>query len=228
MKGRKKAKFNIGDTVVITMYGTVGKVTEVKWLDGVYVYKINGNDGLFMENSLQNIEEYKGKIIEKEQIEINCKYLIGDLVQVKNHGVDLFRIVGFRTEIWRYKEDAWEDIIYELGRITDGEWLEASEDELIFIADRESAEQFVQKLSSLYLIPKEQPKLTGPNKFRMREREILKRKLEYKQLIDQLLDLYNDYQTLYQMFGDEEYKQFMTIILKRLEMEVEKGKNTNG
>jgi hypothetical protein len=32
MGKRKKPKYKIGDTVVITMYGTVGKVTDVKFL----------------------------------------------------------------------------------------------------------------------------------------------------------------------------------------------------
>ncbi|MBB6444557.1 hypothetical protein [Bacillus benzoevorans] len=32
MGRRKKAKYNIGDTVVITIYGTVGKVTDVNFL----------------------------------------------------------------------------------------------------------------------------------------------------------------------------------------------------
>ena len=62
--------------------------------------------------------------------------------------------MGFRTEIWRYKEDAWEDIIYELSRIGDGQWLEASEDELILVADAENANAFLQKLGLLSLVYK--------------------------------------------------------------------------
>ncbi len=31
-------------------------------------------------------------------------------------------LLVFRTDVWRYKNDAWK-IIYELSRITDGEWL---------------------------------------------------------------------------------------------------------
>lgn len=33
MANRKKPKFKIGDTVVITIYGTVGKVTDVNLLN---------------------------------------------------------------------------------------------------------------------------------------------------------------------------------------------------
>lgn len=31
MGNKKKAKYKVGDTVVITMYGTVGKITDVKF-----------------------------------------------------------------------------------------------------------------------------------------------------------------------------------------------------
>ncbi len=65
-----------------------------------------------------------------EWIELNYNFTFGDLVQVTGYDKDVFRIVGFRTEVWRYKNDAWEDTIYELSRITDGEWLEADESDL--------------------------------------------------------------------------------------------------
>lgn len=154
MSKKKKPKYKIGDTVVITIYGTVGKVTDVKWLDDMYVYEVNKSEGLYMESSLQMLSEYEGEIMEKEHIDIEYKYFFGDLVQVKGYGSDLFKIVGFRTEIWRYKEDAWEDVIYELSRINDGEWLEAGEEELTLVADAESADAFIQKLGLLYMINK--------------------------------------------------------------------------
>ena len=78
-------------------------------------------------SSLKLLSEYDGEIVEKEHIDIEYKFFIGDIVQVKGQGSDFFKIIGFRTEIWRYKEDAWEDIIYELSRIGDGEWMEAAE-----------------------------------------------------------------------------------------------------
>ncbi|WP_090749912.1 hypothetical protein [Mesobacillus persicus] len=69
---------------------------------------------------------------------------------MKGYGSDLFKIVGFRTGICRYKEDSWEDIIYELSRIKDGEWLEAGEEELTLIADAESADVFIKKFGLLW------------------------------------------------------------------------------
>lgn len=220
MAKRKKPKYKIGDTVVITMYGTVGRITDVKWLDGKYVYEVNKSDGLFLESGLQILSEYDGTVMEQEQIDIEYKFFIGDLVQVSGYGADLFKVVGFRTEIWRYKEDAWEDVIYELSRVSDGEWLEAGEEELTLVADAESADTFIQKLGLLYLVNKQEKsssKSKMKNVVRKAEYEAIERKRERKQLIDNLLDIYNDYQILYELFRDEEYFQVMRVILRKLE-----------
>jgi hypothetical protein len=219
MDKKKKPKFKIGDTVVITMYGTVGKITDVKWLDGKYLYEVNNSEGLYVEAGLQLLSEYKGKIVEQEQIDIEYKFFFGDLVQVSGYGSELFKVVGFRTEIWRYKEDAWEDVVYELSRVRDGEWLEASEEELTLVADAESADTFIQKLGLLYMINKQQNPIKLPklqNILRKSEVEEMERKKEQKELIDSLLDIYNDYRILYEMFHDQEYYQVMRVVLRKL------------
>jgi hypothetical protein len=231
MGDRKKPKYNIGDTVVITMYGTVGKITDVKWLDGMHVYEVNKSEGLFMESSLQLLSDYDGEVLEKEHIDIEYKYFFGDLVQVKGYGSDLFKIMGFRTEIWRYKEDAWEDVIYELSRVNDGEWLEAGEDELTLVADAESADVFIKKLGLLYLMNKKEklPEIKEPNgnTFRKAERELLANIKEKRALIDGLLDIYNDYRILYELFRDDEYKHIMRVIVRKLKLIVNNdGKST--
>lgn len=222
MEKRKKPKFNIGDTVVITIYGTVGKVTDIKWLDGLHVYEINKSEGLYLETSLQMLSEYEGKLLEKEQIDIEYKYFFGDLVQVKGYGADLFKVVGFRTEIWRYKEDAWEDVIYELSRIKDGEWLEAGEEELTLVADSDSAETFIQKLGLLFSANKEvRPSVNLEKKSpqpRAGEKEELRKINQKRMTIDNLLDIYNDYRILYNWFNDEEYAHVMRVILRKLQI----------
>lgn len=220
MEKRKKPKYKIGDTVVITMYGTVGKVTDIKWLDGKYVYEVNKSDGLFVETGLQLLSEYEGTVMEQEQIDIEYKFFFGDLVQVSGYGSELFKVVGFRTEIWRYKEDAWEDVIYELSRVSDGEWLEAGEEELTLVADAESADTFIQKLGLLYLINKQEKTVNIPKSqtiIRKAEFEEIERKKEKKELIDNLLDIFNDYRILYESFHDQEYYQVMRVVLKKLE-----------
>jgi hypothetical protein len=219
MDNRKKPKYKIGDTVVITMYGTVGKVTDVKWLDGMYVYEINSSEGLFFENKLEFLSEYDGEIVEKEHIDIEYKFFFGDLVQVNGYGSELFKVVGFRTEIWRYKENAWEDVIYELARIKDGEWLEAGEEEISLVADAANADAFIQKLGLLFLAnsPKTTLNLPEPKtNLRKTERDELNKKIEKSEYIDFLLDVYNDYLILSKLFDDPEYKQVMSVVLKKL------------
>ncbi|PLT28720.1 hypothetical protein [Peribacillus deserti] len=221
MAHEKKPKFKIGDTVVINIYGTVGKITDFKLMDGAYVYEVNHSEGLYLESSLEHISDYQGEIVtESEQIDIVYKYFFGDLVQVDGYGTDLFKIVGFRTEIWRYKENAWEDVIYELSKITDGEWLEAHEDELSLVADYETADTYIQKLGFLYPISKKTNKVElnkPPAVTKKSEKEWLDWKKEKALLIDGLLDLYNDYHSLYLSFKDEEYKKVMQLVLKKIQ-----------
>ncbi|WML44997.1 hypothetical protein [Neobacillus sp. PS3-40] len=220
MENRKKPKYKIGDTVVITMYGTVGKVTDVKWIDSKYVYEVNKSEDLYNESGIKLVTEYKGALVEKEQVDIEYKFLFGDLVHVIGYGTDLFKVVGFRSEIWRYKEDAWEDMIYELSRISDGEWLEAGEEELTLVADAESAEMIIQKLDLLHLMNK-QPKplkLVKPqNNLRKVELDDIEKKKEKVELIDHFLDIYNDYQFLFEWFKDQEFNHVMKVALKKLE-----------
>lgn len=55
----------------------------------------------------------------------------------------------------------------------------------------------------------------------MKEQRINNRKellieAEKKELIDGLLDIYNDYKNLYELFQDEYYKKMMELILRNL------------
>ena len=218
MGRRRKAKFQINDTVVIMIYGTVGKITDVKWLDGTYVYEVNKSEGLYKETSLKLLSEYDGEIVEKEHIDIEYKFFIGDIVQVKGQGSDFFKIIGFRTEIWRYKEDAWEDIIYELARIGDGEWMEAAEHELILLADVENAEAFMQKLGLLYLINKQNSLEANELALSLAKKEKNEKQDTEKRedQINRLLDIYNDYRFLFEWFRDDEYLQVMKAAIREL------------
>ncbi len=194
-------------------------MTDIKFVEGSYVYEVNYSEGLFIESLLSPIDEYDGAILqEKEQINIEYKYFFGDLVQVNGYGDDYFKVVGFRTEIWRYKENAWEDIVYELSRLGDGEWLEAHEDELILITDAESADVYFQELGLLYPYKSNNGPKDGKTKssIRQAEQKMLQEHREQKQLIDSLLDLYNDYAVLYKNFQDQEYKKIMVLTLLKL------------
>ncbi|HDR7795289.1 TPA: hypothetical protein QCY19_004910 [Bacillus luti] len=209
MARKKQPKYNLGDIVVITLYGTVGKITNMKILDGVYVYEVNNHDGFYVEQTLQHVTEQDMKKGDTEWIELNYNFTFGDLVQVTGYDKDVFRIVGFRTEVWRYKNDAWEDTIYELSRITDGEWLEADESDLTLLANAQTANAILKKMK--------QDK-AGMNKLDLGKLKSINNskkvsvKTNRQEIIDGLLDIYNDYQLLYDTFKDEEYKIVMDVV----------------
>jgi hypothetical protein len=218
----KKPTFKIGDIVVVMSSRTVGTITDVEELDGEFLYKVNHSEKYYSETSLHSISTYEttfeGGVYEIEQLEIEYKFFFGDLVYVDGYGSDIFKVVGIHTEIWRYKEGAWEEKVYELSRILDGEWLEAGEEEMMLIADGNHAEAFLQKLA--LLVKKDQTSLELHDMMEMSrksEKESLRLKKERQEIIDGLLDVYNDYKYLYQMFHDEKYEKVMNIALKNLE-----------
>ena len=65
-----------------------------------------------------------------------------------------------------------------------------------------------QKKNELAIIAKQ----NNPGKG---EREMTMTKDEKKEMIDGLLDLYNDYCKLYEHFGDDEYRHIMKIALAK-------------
>jgi hypothetical protein len=215
---KNRPKYKIGDIVVIIMYGTVGAITKLHQVDQHFVYEVNHSEILYFESALQLYSDYEGSIIETEQISIDVLFQIGDIVLVKGYGSSLFRIVGIRTEVWRYADDGWEELTYELTRMADGEWLEAAEDEMSLKISNQDAETFMQQLHL-------NKKKTDTAHYL---KEIISKHIsldtvdaenvlqEQKKMIDELLDIYNDYKALYQMFGEPEYKDMMNLIIKSL------------
>ncbi|WP_243385132.1 hypothetical protein [Bacillus kexueae] len=218
--GRKKQpKYSVGDIVVMTIYGTVGTVTNIHRMNEDYLYEVNHSDILYFEATLVPLSEYEGNVYESEIIEIEYDFGIGDLVQVSGYGQDMFKIIGVRTELWRYKEDAWEEVRYELVRVRDGEWMEVSEEEITIILRQHDAEKYIYHVHLNHLMndeeSKEQPVVAY---LPQPEQELSSKTFTYteKQFIDSLLDIYNDYHLLYQWFGNDEYKEIMDFILGHL------------
>lgn len=219
MPKKKKPKFKIGDIVVITLYGTVGTITNIHILQNEYLYEVNHSEILYFENTLVFLSDYEGNVYESEMIEIEYIFGIGDLVQVSGYDQDMFKVVGIHTELWRYKEDAWEEVTYELVRVSDGQWIEASEDELKIVMSQSEAEKLIQNIQLIHLISEltngsNQQTLYLPLPEEKKESKTLS--YNQNQLIDSLLDIYNDYKFLYDWFQDEEYKDIMNFILNHL------------
>lgn len=221
---RKKPKFKIGDTVVITMYGTVGIITNIQMMDEEFLYEVNHGESLYFENSLEYIADYEGSVYESEMVEVELKFNIGDLVYVKGYGKEVFKIVGYRTELWRYQNDAWEEVTYELVRFRDGEWLEATTDELKMVIQRKDAEKHLQNIHIIKYIAglKDQKTLPALKSEKKENGQEERKKTQQTNIIDSMLDLYNDYKLLYEFFGDEEYKEMMNNVIQYLKRAIER------
>lgn len=216
MGKRNKPKFAIGNSVVILVNGIVGVVKSVQEFNQTYVYEVQGADGVFTESSLMLVDDFEGLLFEAEQVNIDYKFFFGDLVQVKGYGKDIFKVIGYRTEIWRYKEESWEDIIYELSRINDDEWLECNEDDLIFLADAKEAELFLKKHALNQKMKTNHYKKTTNLSPMLSSKRKNNQELDQDDMINNLLDIYNDYRILLEMFGDETYGKVMNTAVKKL------------
>jgi len=203
--GNEKPRYSVGDVVVLERDGTITIIQKIFQVDGEWYYKLKDYQDLISERSLA-IKPKLEVAKMRENVNIEYKFQFGDIVRVKGYGQDLFMVIGFRAEIWRYKESAWEDLIYELAKINDGQWLEASEDELTYITNEENAKKLMAMKKDP--IDKNPLPLSSP-KPQSRQKEIVD--------IDQLLDMYNDYQYLYLNFGEASYRKKMKEILKKLE-----------
>lgn len=201
-------KFSIGDVVVNTLYGTVGAITDVQYIDGMFLYEVNHSTSLFMEQSLVLLSEFSGDIWITDEIEIELPFFLGELVQVQNYENDVFKIIGVRTEIYRYQDEGWEEIVYELKRLTDGLEIEANIEDVISIASSEETSVVVlQDIALLGYVGRHEP---------LSFQSLLPVPSADDESVDQLLDMYNDYRRLYEWFGDEQYKKTMEMTLTNL------------
>lgn len=204
MSGEKQPKFSIGDIVVNMLYGTVGTITNIQQMDDTFLYEINHSRSLFMEHTLVLLSEFTGDLWITEEIEVELPFFLGEIVRVRDYGDDLFKVIGVRTEIYRYQEEGWEEIVYELKRLIDGWEIEVNMEDITPLADDEELSVII--LQDIVLsAPMKAYLLLPPS-----EETI------HLQSIDELLDMYNDYKFLYEWFHDEQYKQMMETVVKRL------------
>lgn len=200
MSNEGKPKFFIGEPVIIEKTGAVAKIIDIHRVGKCWYYQLLHYDELYPEKTLRMCNDKRAPLI-RENVDLEYEFRFGDMVSVEGYPDEWFIIIGFRAEIWRYQDSAWEDIIYELSHIEDGSWLEASEEELTLVARGEDRQRFLS-------LKKPVIKQTKNRNTRKENRT--------KANIDQLLDMYNDYQSLYEWFGDASYLRKMKEILKKL------------
>jgi hypothetical protein len=206
MGEERKPKYSIGERVYIEKEGRVAAVCARYLINNQWYYALESRNDLYSEKGLSKPGKDSGQGEIRENLVIEYKFQFGDIVKVKGYGQDLFTVIGFRAEIWRYQDSAWEDIIYELSRLRDGQWLEASEEEITFITNEERGKKFFLKKDKGY---------DSGAPFRIGAKKGEKTKKETAD-IDELLDIYNDYYYLYLNFGEASYKKKMNEIMKKL------------
>lgn len=212
MSKHEQPKFCLGDRVIVVQNGIISEINKIYQISGEWFYQLKDSNNLYFEKNLMPWKGNKPNSIgatpqKQENIHIDYRFQFGDIVRVKGYGQDLFVIIGFRAEIWRYKDSSWEDFIYECSRLSDGAWVEASEEELTYITNEENAKK---------LLNAKKQQLKQKNKLLAPTQKGTNRKQEIEN-IDSLLDLYNDYQYLYLNFGELGYQKKMKEILKKLE-----------
>jgi hypothetical protein len=206
MSGAKRPKFSVGDIVVNTLYGTVGAITNIQQMDDTFLYEINHSRSLFMEHTLVLLSEFDGDLWITEEIEVELPFFLGEIVRVRDYGDDLFKVIGVRTEIYRYQEEGWEEIVYELKRLMDGWEIEVNMEDIAPLADDEELSVIILQ-DIVLLAPMKAYVLFSPSVETIQS-----------QSIDELLDMYNDYKYLYEWFHDEQYKQMMETVVKCLQI----------
>jgi hypothetical protein len=66
-----------------------------------------------------------------------------DLVRVDGYWPRVFRVDGYRIEHWRYPNETWTDMVYELVDAHTGEFLEADVEDLTLVETADKADDWL-------------------------------------------------------------------------------------
>ncbi|MCY8177739.1 hypothetical protein MOC51_22475, partial [Bacillus inaquosorum] len=112
--------------------------------------------------------------------------------------------------------------IYELTRLKDGEWLETEEEDLTLVLRKYEMDQFVHQLLFVHYVGETAQEIgediasSALLQFEGDDEDQDTLHILAVSIVDELLDIYNDYKILYEMFQDEEYKDMMMFVLESL------------
>jgi hypothetical protein len=146
----------------------------------------------------------------------------GDLVEVDGYPNRVFRVEGYQLITNCYPDEEYTEIVYDLVDAISGEWLEADAEDLTLLADAGQADEYLKtidlrnyprpqaflffgnEMEAVSMAEKERPLTPREKSAKEAEERKQMRKLK-AEIIDDLLDQYNDAKALYEAFGDEEY-----------------------
>jgi hypothetical protein len=160
------------------------------------------------------------------EFEFEIEADFGDLVEVDGYPNRVFRVEGYQLITNCYPDEEYTEIVYDLVDAISGEWLEADADDLTLLADAGQADEYLKtidlrnyprpqafmffgidfgnEMEAVSMAEKERPLTPREKSAKEAEERKQMRKLK-AEIIDDLLDQYNDVKALYEAFGDEEY-----------------------
>jgi hypothetical protein len=158
------------------------------------------------------------------EFEFEIEADFGDLVEVDGYPNRVFRVEGYQLITNCYPDEEYTEIVYDLVDAISGEWLEADADDLTLLADAAQADEYLRTIDlrnyprpqafmffglpigeeAVSMAEKERPLTPREKSAKEAEERKQMRKLK-AEIIDDLLDQYNDAKALYEAFGDEEY-----------------------
>ena len=145
----------------------------------------------------------------------------GDLVRVDGYGNTPFYIDGWQTTTYYEPDEEWTDTMYDLTNAFTGEYQIAFAEDIKRICGAGEAEEYLKNIVKMKVVGEMfgsvNRKQKEPSK---NDLYIAQKKKEAE--IDSLLDEFNDYRSLADAFGDEEYSEKVEQLKIRLSQAVEK------
>lgn len=143
----------------------------------------------------------------------------GDLVEVDGYEWRVFRVTGYRHEIYKYPNETWTDLVYELVDVVTSEWLEADAEDLELLADEANADRYMQTIDyknyprnqtfsygkETVSMAKGERKLTPREQSAKEAEERKQARKEKAEQIDNLLDIANWNRKMLEKTNDEAY-----------------------
>lgn len=214
--------FQRGDKVVYHFSDGQGRLcSTVCTVEGIIVgdyivyYELRELAEVVMENELTSLDDFEEINAEQSELENYDHFSdeendeededqitfiqnlnFGDKVLVEGYEDEVYTIVGVIIEIYRYENEEWTEVSYELEN-EQGLCIYAYDEDMLLLKAK-ALEHIVED--------------TSP---RASEEISLGKKQELD--VDTLLDDYNDYMCLYHLFGDEEYKELAEEVVKQLD-----------
>jgi hypothetical protein len=211
MQQPKQPMYQKGDKVVYVYIDADGQehpeictVDDIILGECIVYYELLEHSEVVMESELKPLEEIE-MVEEEEHFTFTQHFDYDDEVYVEGYDDEIYIVKGVIIEIFRYKNEEWTEVSYELER---EDLCIYAYDEDMSLVSEDHRDQSKREARQNHLSHSN----TEPSQ--------LKDKLELpsgeNRDVNTLLDDYNDYIALYKLFGDIEYKELAESVIESL------------